>query len=318
MSGNSGKASLPAESRSRGRRDAPRAGKAGPVFGARMRDHTTVGVGGPAERIVFPQTVPQVRQALAAEREAGRRTWVLGAGSNLLVADGGIRGTVICLKRNMGNVLFAGGGTVVVDGGTLLPRLAVLCALSGLSGIEELGGIPGTVGGALSMNAGAYGRSIGDVVQWIEVMDGNGEVHRVSAREARFAYRTCGLPVAGLVVRAAFKLFPARPDDVFAFLKSLNGKRRANQPWGERTFGSTFRNPPEGESAGKLLERAGMKGQREGDACFSEKHANFIVNRGRATSRDVMRLVGRGREAVLALSGVALELEVRTWGDVHG
>src|SRR4030042_979235 len=136
-------------------------GKVEEVFGARMREFTTVGSGGPAERIVVPQSGKEVQEVVAAERGANREVRALGAGSNLLVSDGGIRGTVICLKKNMGKVLFAPGGAVVADAGVMLPRFAVLCALSSLSGAEELGGIPGTVGGALTMNAGAAERAGG-------------------------------------------------------------------------------------------------------------------------------------------------------------
>ncbi len=288
------------------------------VYGAKLREFTTVGIGGPAERMVFPHSAREIQEVLAAEREAGREVRALGAGSNLLVSDGGVRGTVVCLRKNMGNVLFSGGAAVVADGGTMLPRFAVLCALSGLSGAEELGGIPGTVGGALSMNAGAYGRSIADIAEWIEVVDPEGGVHRVAAREIEFGYRGAAIPVTGIIVRAGFRLRSASSDDVFSLMKALNEKRRASQPWGERTFGSTFRNPPGAEKAGALLERAGMKGVRVGDAIYSEKHANFIVNRGRATAADVIALIARGREAVRSLAGIELVQEVKMWGAVDG
>ncbi len=293
-------------------------GRVEEVFGAKLREFTTVGIGGPAERMVFPHAAREIQDILAAERDAGREVRALGAGSNLLVSDGGVRGTVICLKKNMGNILFSGGAAVVSDAGAMLPRFAVLCALSGLSGAEELGGIPGTVGGALSMNAGAYGRSIGDIVEWVEVADCGGGVHRVAARDIRFGYRMAAIPVAGIIVRAGFRLRLASSDDVFALMKTLNEKRRASQPWGERTFGSTFRNPPEGEKAAVLLERAGMKGASEGDAAYSEKHANFIVNRGRATAADVVALIARGREAVRSLAGIELVQEVKMWGSIDG
>ena len=288
-------------------------GKVEEVFGAKMREFTTVGIGGPADRLVFPHSAREVQEILAAEKRKGRPVLALGAGSNLLVSDGGVRGTVVCLKKNMGKVLFSSAGSVVADGGTMLPRFAVLCALSGLSGAEELGGIPGTVGGALTMNAGAYGRSIGEIVEWVEIADPDGGLHRVPARDLRLSYREAVYPVQGVIVRAGFRLRPGSSDEVFERMKALNEKRRAAQPWGERTFGSTFRNP-HGEKAGRLLERAGMKGAWEGDACFSEKHANYLVNRGRATAAEAARLIARGREAVLSMAGVELETEVKFWG----
>ena len=198
----------------------------------------------------------------------------------------------------------------------MLPRLAVLCALSGLSGMEPLSGIPGTVGGALSMNAGAYGQSIGELTEWVEVVDAEGEIQRVEARAIRFGYREAKYPVQGIVVRAGFRFGPGTREAVFERMRQVNEKRRASQPWGEKTFGSAFRNPPGGVGkARELLERAGMKGEREGDACFSAKHANFLVNRGCATAADVRRLLSRGQSAVRVSCGILLLPEVKMWGD---
>jgi UDP-N-acetylmuramate dehydrogenase len=278
---------------------------------------TTIGIGGPAPFVAYPRSTAEVK-ALAAGAAAGDAWLPLGAGSNLLVSDDGVSSRVMCLKKNMGKVVFTTGGSLIAEGGTMLPRLAVLCGLSGLSGVEELAGIPGTVGGALTMNAGAYGRSIGEAVEWVEIVDGSGELHRVEGRDARFSYRRAVYPVDGVIVRAAFRLAPSAPDAVFAKMKEINEKRRESQPWGERTFGSTFLRPEAGPSAGELLERAGMKGFRVGDAAYSRKHANFIVNLGSATASDVVRLIARGREAVRAMAGIELVAEVKIWGDVRG
>lgn len=166
------------------------------------------------------------------------------------------------------------------------------------------------------MNAGSYGRSIGEIVDWVEIVDAEGRGHHVRANEIRFSYRTAEYPVRGILVRAGFRLLMGRSGDVFSRMKTVNEKRRASQPWGERTFGSTFRNPPGREGAGALLARAGMMGAREGDAIFSEKHANFIVNLGRATASEVLRLIARGREAVKTRSAVTLVPEVEMWGIV--
>ena len=298
------------------------AGKGGPVlrsievsFHLKLRDHTTIGVGGAADRVLFPRSPAEVRESLSAERRAGRAVYTMGAGSNLLVSDGGLTGTVLCTKKHLSKVVFLGGHSVVAEAGVMLPRLAVLCALSGLSGIEPLSGIPGTVGGALSLNAGAYGRQIGDVVEWVEIADTEGEIHRVEAGAIRFGYRETEFPVKGVVVRAGFRFAEGTREAVFELMRQWNEKRRADQPWGEKTFGSTFRNPQGRESAGLLLERAGMKGAREGDACYSEKHANFLLNRGRATSADVRRLMDRGQSAVREQSGILLVPEVKLWGD---
>jgi len=281
----------------------------------KMREYTTIGIGGPADRLVFPRSAAQVSEVVVAEGRAGRTVQILGAGSNLLVADSGVSATVVCTKKHLAKVVFLSDGSVVVEAGVMLPRLAVLCALSGLSGMEPLSGIPGTVGGALSMNAGAYGRSIGELVEWVEVVDAEGEIHRVEARAIRFGYRETKFPVQGIVVRAGFRFRPGTREAAFERMRQMNEKRRIVQPWGERTFGSAFRNPPRGaESAGELLERAGMKGKVEGDACFSTKHANFLLNRGRATAADVRRLLSRGQGAVRVSCGVLLLPEVKMWG----
>ncbi|MBE0607276.1 MAG: FAD-binding protein, partial [Deltaproteobacteria bacterium] len=219
-------------------------------------------------------------------------------------------------KKHLSKVVFLSDGSVVAEAGAMLPRLAVLCALSGLSGIESLCGIPGTVGGALSINAGAYGQSIGELTEWVEVVDAAGEIHRVEARAIRFGYREAEYPVQGILVRAGFRFGPGTREAVFERMRQVNEKRRASQPWGEKTFGSAFRNPPEGAGkARELLERAGMKGEREGDACFSPKHANFVVNRGHACAADVRRLLSRGQSAVRVTCGVLLLPEVKMWGD---
>lgn len=286
------------------------------AFHVRLREYTTIGIGGAADRLVFPRSPAQVREIVVGEGRSGRPVQVLGAGSNLLVADGGVSATVLCTKKHLSKVVFLSDGTVVSEAGVMLPRLAVLCALSGLSGMEPLSGIPGTVGGALSMNAGAYGRSIGELTEWVEIVDAEGEIRRAEARAIRFGYRETKFPVQGIVVRAGFRFGPGTRETVFERMREMNEKRRNVQPWGERTFGSVFRNPPGGaESAGQLLERAGMKGEREGDACFSAKHANFLVNRGCATAVDVRRLLSRGQSAVRVSCGILLLPEVKMWGN---
>jgi len=286
------------------------------AFQVKLREYTTIGIGGAADRLVFPRSAAQVREIVLAEGRSGRPVQVLGAGSNLLVADSGVSATVLCTKKHLSKVVFLSDGSVIVEAGAMLPRLAVLCALSGFSGMEPLSGIPGTVGGALSMNAGAYGQSIGELVEWVEVVDAGGEIHRVEARAIRFGYREANYPVHGIVVRAGFRFGAGTREVAFERMRQFNEKRRASQPWGERTFGSAFRNPPEGAGkARELLERAGMKGEREGDACFSEKHANFLVNRGRATAADVRRLLSRGQSAVRVSCGVLLLPEVKMWGN---
>jgi UDP-N-acetylmuramate dehydrogenase len=166
----------------------------------------------------------------------------------------------------------------------------------------------------MSMNAGAYGRTIGELVEWVEVVDMEGRLVRLDSRDIRFGYREADYPVRGIVARAGFRLAFGQASEAFDRIKFFNEKRRSTQPWGARTFGSTFRNPKGGEKAARLLENAGMKGAREGDVIFSEKHANFLINTGQATAADALRLIDRARVSVRASAGVELGLEVKLWG----
>src|SRR3990172_3632815 len=196
------------------------------AFQVMLREHTTIGIGGAADRMMFPRSAAQVREIVVAEGRSGRPVQVLGAGSNLLVADGGVSATVLCTKKHLSKVVFLSGGSVVVEAGAMLPRLAVLCALSGLSWMEPLSGIPGTVGGALSINAGAYGRSIGELTEWVEVVDAEGEIHRGEARAIRFGYREAEYPGLGIVVRAGVRFGSGSREAVFERMREVNEKRR--------------------------------------------------------------------------------------------
>ena len=314
MSGSLQTLSYPGDDRRQRRRQGGVMSRVEELAGARMRDYTTVGIGGAADRLVFPRSVREIQEVLASERAANREVKVLGAGSNLLVSDDGVRETVVALRKHLGQLFVGPRGGAVAEAGVMLPRFSVLCALSSLSGAEALGGIPGTIGGALTMNAGAFGRTIGEIVEWVEIVDAAGELHRVPAKEIRFSYRTAEFPVTGIIVRAEFRLRPGRCDDSFARMKAINERRRVNLVRLRVQVEGLRVTPPGRESAGALLERAGMKGAREGDAAFSEKHANFLVNRGRATSSQVLRLIRRGREAVFSLAGVSLATEVKMWG----
>ena len=164
------------------------------------------------------------------------------------------------------------------------------------------------------MNAGAYGRSIGELIEWVEIVDMEGKLVRLDVRDIHFGYREADFPVRGVLSRVGFRLAFGSSDESFDRIKTYNEKRRASQPWGARTFGSTFRNPRNGEKAARLMDQAGLKGAREGDAFFSEKHANFMINAGQATSKDALRLIARAREGVRSMAGLELALEVKMWG----
>jgi UDP-N-acetylmuramate dehydrogenase len=279
---------------------------------------TTVRTGGPAELFARAGTVARleelVRWATAEEVEVG----VVGSGSNLLVADEGVRGLVVKLDKDLAQIELHG-TRVNCGGGARLPAVAARAARAGLTGIEFGVNIPGTVGGAVRMNANAYRGELASVLEWVDVVSAAGTERRVP-EELGFAYRHSNLAPGEIVARASFVLAPADPEAVKATLADMRARRKAAQPAGIKTFGSTFKNPDdpraEGRTAGQLLDAAGCRGLRVGGASFSSKHANFIENHGEATTADVVALMAFGRRRVQERFGIALQAEVQTLGAV--
>jgi UDP-N-acetylenolpyruvoylglucosamine reductase len=275
---------------------------------------TTIGTGGPAELYGRAGTAAELDELLALASGRGLGLSVVGSGSNLLVADVGVHGLVIKLDRDLARIEAVDGG-LVVGGGARLPAVAAASARLGLSGIEFGVNIPGTVGGAVRMNANAYGGALGEVLEWVEIHTVEG-VERRAPSELEFAYRSSNLRPGEVVGRARLRLSPAAAADVKARLEEMRARRHDAQPKGIRTFGSTFKNP-EGETAGLLLARAGAGGLRVGAARFSRKHANFVENLGGATTADVLAVIGEGRRLVSEQFGIELEPEVQTLGPVE-
>jgi UDP-N-acetylmuramate--alanine ligase len=279
---------------------------------------TTVRTGGPADFFARPETQEDLVALLAWAKEAGIEVGVVGSGSNLLVADDGFRG----LAMKLGGALTEierDGNHLRCGGGARLPSAAAKAAGWGLSGIEFGINIPGTAGGAVRMNANAYGGQLAEVLEWVEVSTAEGTERRDPAT-FDFVYRNSNLGEGEVVSRASFALTPGDPDEIRATLASMRGRRREAQPSGIKTFGSTFKNPDderaEGRSAGQLLEAAGCRGLQHGGARFSERHANFVENTGEATTADVLALMAEGRRRVKEAFGVELEPEVQVLGDV--
>lgn len=284
---------------------------------APLAPFTTIGVGGRAGLLLTLEDREAVAQALALLEDAGAPWTVVGSGSNLLVAEQGYPGVVLKLDGALsyvdGPYTGDGGQVRLVAGAALsLPRLATLAADRGLSGLEWACGIPGSLGGGVAMNAGAHGGSLGQAVEALEVATPKGVVC-YAADEVDWAYRSCRLPAASVVTAVQLALTPDDRAAIVARHRSLLRSRRQTQPRGLRTFGSTFKNPP-GESAGRLLESAGMKGVRRGGAQVSTVHANFIANVGEATAMDVLALMGMMHEAVERRTGIRLEPEVKLLG----
>ena len=280
---------------------------------------TTIRTGGPAELFARPGTVDELEAVLAWAAGEGVEVGVVGSGSNLLIADAGVRGLVLKLDQELTQIT-VDGHRIDCGGGARLPAVSAQAARAGLSGIEFGVNIPGTVGGAVRMNANAYGGELARALEWVDVTRASGTVRR-TPDELGFAYRRSGLQAGEVVARVAFALSPLPPDDVKRTLGEMRSKRRAAQPSGIKTFGSTFKNPTDpradGRTAGQLLEAAGARGLRVGGAGFSAKHANFVENLQDATTADVVALMAEGRRRVQERFGVELEPEVQTLGPVQ-
>ena len=276
-----------------------------------MAPYTSLKIGGKADLIVYPQSVSELsllRQAIAS---AGATSFVLGKGSNLLVQDGGIRGVVISLKHL--NRMEREGHDVIAEAGVSFPRLAIYAMEAGLSGLEFAIGIPGTVGGAVAMNAGISGMETGSFIETIRAVDSDGQVGEMDKGALEFGYRSASLRDR-VVVSARFHLTPAPRNEIELRMKEHLEHRRKKQPLAFFNAGSIFKNPP-GQFAGEMIERAGLKGYRMGKAEVSAQHANFIVNRGAATARNVLDLIAFISESVQKMSGITLALEIKIVGN---
>ncbi|MCC6202487.1 MAG: UDP-N-acetylmuramate dehydrogenase [Gammaproteobacteria bacterium] len=281
--------------------------------GQALARYTTWRVGGPAERLYEPVDRADLA-AFLGTLPADEPIFFLGRGSNLLVRDGGLRGTVVLLAGALTGIDRIDAVTVTAEAGVPSARLARFAARAGLAGIEFLAGIPGTVGGALAMNAGAHGAAIWDSVGDVEVIDRRGALRTRTVAEYTIGYRTVRGPAEEWFVAATLRLQPADPELCQRRIQELLTHRAATQPLGKPNSGSVFRNPP-GDHAGRLIEAAGLKGAREGGCQVSTLHANFIINDGGATARDIEQLIWRVRDAVRLHAGVELQLEVRIVGE---
>jgi UDP-N-acetylmuramate dehydrogenase len=279
---------------------------------------TTVRTGGVGDWFARAGSSERLSELLEWARDEGLRVGVVGSGSNLLIADEGFRGLVLKLVDDLATIA-PEGRRLVCGGGARLPQASAMAARLGLTGLEFGVNIPGTVGGAVKMNANAYGGDLSRVLEWVEIASPGG-VSRRAPDELGFAYRRSNLQPGDVVARASFELAPAEPADVKQTLADMRSQRKAAQPSGIKTFGSTFKNPDdpraEGRSAGQLLEAAGCRGLKVGGARFSDKHANFVENMGEGTTADVIALMAEGRRRVRERFGVELEPEVQILGDV--
>ena len=284
-----------------------------------MSRHTTVGTGGEAEYFTRCSSADELAQALAWADSEDLTISMLGSGSNLLVSDQGVTGLVIKLDRDLARIE-VDGAEIECGAGARLPSVAAAASRAGLTGLEFGVSIPGTVGGAVRMNANAYGGELARTLLWAEVVSHSG-VTRRTPDDLCFSYRRSNLVAGEIVSLARFRLEPDDPEAVKQRLAELRTRRKEVQPWGVRTFGSTFKNPTapaaEGRSAGQLLDQAGCRDLRVGAAGLSSKHANFVINHGDATTAEVIGVMVEGIRRVREAFGVELEPEVQMLGPIE-
>ena len=282
-------------------------------FQESMAKHTSFHIGGPALVMAFPKSVDELSMILKKSDLLDCKYYILGAGTNVLAPDAGIDGLVICLKDCLGGMEKLDGDRIWVAAGVTMTRAAVYAAGMGLSGMEFAHGIPGTVGGGVYMNAGAYGGEIKDICESVDVMDAAGNVRTLTNAEMAFSYRHSRLEETGeIVVGAVFQLTPKPVAEIRGQMQELMTRRSASQPLDKPSAGSAFKRPVGGYAAA-LIDGAGLKGFRIGDAAISEKHAGFAVNLGNATAQDVKDLLQQVAQKVFESSGIMLQPEVRIW-----
>jgi UDP-N-acetylmuramate dehydrogenase len=280
-----------------------------------MSEHTTFHIGGKADAVCFVQELGELQQLFSYLNKENIPYLVVGGGSNLLVRDGGFKGVVIIMREHLASVEQheKNDQIVVAGGGLALSNLVRYCNQRGLGGLEFLAGIPGTVGGAVIMNAGAFGKDMGAVVQSIEMVNPQGELTSRDRSDLVFSYRASSIQEGTVVVSASLQCTRETPQIVSKRVADYLARRKATQPLEYPSAGSIFRNPP-GDYAGRLIEEAGLKGKKIGGAMISLKHANYIVNTGGARAKDVLALMEMAKEKVREETGIELEPEIRVVG----
>ena len=290
------------------------AGEQAILLDEKMSAHTTFRIGGPADVFAVPENAAQAARLMAVCREEGVPYFILGNGSNLLVSDEGFRGVVIQIYKNMCS-LSTDGVRITAQAGAALAAVASAARDASLTGLEFASGIPGTVGGAVVMNAGAYGGEIRNVLESAAILTKEGEFHTLPVSELRMGYRTSVIKEKGYtVLEAVFRLEKGDPEEIRGTMAELQRRRIEKQPLEYPSAGSTFKRP-EGYFAGKLIMDAGFRGHSVGDACVSEKHCGFVINRGHATAEQVRALMREVSDGVYARYGVRLEPEVQFLGN---
>ncbi len=282
-------------------------------FNEPLSKHTSFRIGGPVEVMAFPKNPEELIELLKVSALLDCKTAILGAGTNVLAPDSGLEGLVICLKDSLDGMEVLEDNCIRVAAGVTMTRAAVFAAKHNLSGLEFAHGIPGTIGGGIYMNAGAYGSELKDVCKCVDVMRRNGEIETIPCEEMDFSYRhSCLERSQGIVLRAVFALHSKPEAEIKKTMQDLSERRRANQPLDYPSAGSAFKRPSVGYAA-ELIDKAGLKGFQIGGAAVSEKHAGFIINLSNASAGDVKAVLEQVAQKVNAQFGVELEPEIRIW-----
>ena len=282
-------------------------------FNEPMAKHTSFRIGGPAEVMAFPKSREELKKVLNSSALLDTKPAILGAGTNILAPDEGISGLVICLKDCLDGMGRISDTEIQVAAGVTMTRAAVFAANLGLSGMEFAHGIPGTVGGGVYMNAGAYGGDICQICKSVDVMDMDGNIQTLTGSQMEFSYRHSRLEnEERIVLSAIFSLTEKNTEEIRALMQDLMNRRKTSQPLDLPSAGSAFKRPAQGYAAA-LIDQSGLKGYRVGDAAVSQKHAGFAVNLGAATAKDVRQLLKQVSDKVFSDTGIRLEPEVRIW-----
>jgi UDP-N-acetylmuramate dehydrogenase len=287
------------------------------LFDECMDRHTSIGVGGQADAMAFPESAAELGRVVMMVRGLGVPVFFLGNGTNLIVRDGGFRGIIVSLKALRAIRLERRGeqgAAILAEAGASLSEVVGLAAREGLAGMEFCAGIPGSVGGGIRMNAGAWGSELKDVLEAVSLLNGEGHVKSCDRRSLHFEYRNLTLPEGACIIGGVFALSRGNREAVEGRIREILRTRAGKHPLEYRNAGSIFKNP-KGMPAGKVIEEAGLKGASIGGARISEKHGNFIVNLGDATAKDICSLIGQVQRIVFETSGIALEPEVKIIGE---
>jgi UDP-N-acetylmuramate dehydrogenase len=283
------------------------------LFDAPMKKFTSIKVGGPADSLLFLKDMVELRKVVRYARRKDIPILILGKGTNLVVRDKGIRGWVISLTQGMKKVQLEG-DVIEAEAGLSLQRLVQFSIQKNLTGLEPFFGIPGTVGGGLAMNAGAWGVELKDILLSITLMNEKGEVVERPRKKLKFSYRRLAIPPTWIILKGRFQLKKGRKEEILEHVRSYSEIRKRTQPLDYPSAGSIFKNPAEGP-AGKWIEEAGLKGFRMGQAMVSDRHANFIINLGKATAQEVINLMEWVERKIYEEKAISLERETRVVGE---